>query len=260
MKRPSLFLILMISLLCSCSKEEATEYERTQTLFLDSVGGDISAQQWWRTAVKLKVNVTTNDPVRIWLLCAQESQTYLCDYKELDSSGSIYMTAPQGLGNTFTLVYQYKKKVYTQSITLSGKTEEVISLNTTSRARRTRADSPPASLCGSSIRGDAKYFQFDDAQLEDYFLMMNLSNNNVDAKIQGLNCNYELKSHGPFYITWVNGYEAEQRSRILGYYYHSPHTYDDMKYVDLSETHKWDYIDGLSKVQYQIDMNDVVDG
>jgi hypothetical protein len=90
---------------------------------------------------------------------------------------------------------------------------------------------------------------------------MDLCVKNVDAKtVLGLNCNYELESNGPFYITWVNGFEADQRSHILGYYYHSPTTYEDIVYVDLSETHKWDYIDGLSKVQYQISKEDRIDG
>lgn len=265
MKHFPLSLFFIITLFYSCSTEEATERDRTYSEFIDSLGGNISSQQWWRTAVKLTVNVTTDEPITLWLLSTQNNMTMLCDYKELASSGTATMTAPQGQDNTLNLTYKYKKKLYSETIVLSGKPEELVyvnTANTTRAASRTasRAASPPESLCGSSIRGDAKYYQFDKVQLEDYLSMMNLSNNNVDAKQQGLNCNYELESHGPFYITWVNGYEAEQRSRILGFYYHSPYTYDDIKYVDLSETHKWDYIDGLSKVQYQIDINDEVDG
>ena len=263
MKHFHLLFISIATLLCACSSEEATERERTYSVFIDSVGGNISAQQWWRTAVRLNVNVTTDEPVTLWLICSQNNMDILCDYKELAKSGTAIMTAPQGLDNTLTLTYKYKKKLYSQEIVLTGKPEELVNVNTTKSTRaaaRTRADAPPESLCGSSIAGNAQYFQFNSVQLEDYLSMMNLSNNNVDAKQQGLNCNYELESRGPFYITWVNGYEAEQRSRILGYYYHSPHTYEDIVYVDLSETHKWDYIDGLSKVQYQIDFKDEVDG
>ena len=261
MKYIPLSLLFVISLFCGCNTEEATQYERTNAMFADSVGGAISAQQWWRTAVTLTVNVTTDEPVKMWLLLTLNGNTILCDYKELSTSGTVTMTAPQGKGNTFNLSYEYKKKIYTQNIVLSGKTEELVYLKTTSTTRAiTKRASQPASLCGNSIRDDAKYYQFTSEQMKDYFAMMNYSKNNVDAKVQGLNCNYELESNGPFYITWVNGYEAEQRSRILGYYYHSPTTYDDMVYVDLSETHKWDYIDGLSKVQYQIDMDDEVDG
>jgi len=205
--------IALFLLSVSCSTEDATEIERTNAAFLDSLGGNVSAQQMWRTAVRLNINVKTDEPIKMWLLVSQNSQTLLCDYKEVKASGKVVMTAPQGQGEALTLKYLYKNKVSSQSITLSGKREETISLNTASasNARVTRSATYPESLCGSSISGNAEYYQFTSGQLEDYFKMMDLSMNNKDAKQQGLNCNYELESNGPFYITWVNGYEAEQR-------------------------------------------------
>lgn len=262
MKYLPLSLVIGFFLLCSCSTEEASERERTYAEFIDSLGSEISSHQWWRTAVSLKINVTTDAPVQIRLLATQPYNWVLYDYKEVTSSGSVIMTAPQGQTDKFYLNCIYKNKLVSHIITLSGKSEESINLDFTGRNNRSGVrHAPPASLCGSSINGDAKYYQFNQNQLADFYAMMDLSVNNVDAKNRlGLNCNYELESNGPFYITWVNGFEAEQRSRILGYYYHSPTSYEDIIYVDLSETHKWDYIDGLAKVQYQISKEDIVDG
>ena len=262
MKYLSLSIVIGFFLLCSCSTEEISEHERTNAEFLDSLGSEISSHQWWRTAVSLKINVTTDAPVQIRLLSTQPYNWVLYDYKEVTSSGSVVMTAPQGQADKFYLNCIYKNKLESHIVTLSGKSEESINLDFTGRINRSvTRNAPPASLCGSSINGDAKYYQFNHNQLADFYAMMDLSVNNVDAKNRlGLNCNYELESNGPFYITWVNGFEAEQRSRILGYYYHSPTTYEDIIYVDLSETHKWDYIDGLAKVQYQISKEDIVDG
>jgi hypothetical protein len=262
MKYLSLSLVIGIFLLCSCSTEEASEHERTYAAFLDSLGSGISPVQWWRTSVSLKINVTTNDPVQIRLLSSGTDYWVLYDYKEVSASGSVVMTVPQGQGEKFYLDCICKNRHESHIITLTGKSEETINLDFTAKHNSTRsATTPPTSLCGNSIIGDAQYYQFSDNQLADFDAMMDLSVNNVDAKnVLGLNCNYELESNGPFYITWVNGYEAEQRSRILGYYYHSPTTYEDIVYVDLSETHKWDYIDGLAKVQYQIGIEDRVDG
>ena len=264
MKYLSLSLVIGIMLLCSCSKEETMERERTYAEFLDSLGSEVSHLQWWRTAVSLKINVKTDEPVKMWLTILQNGKFYLCDYREVANSMTVTMTAPQGQGQPY-LNYIYKGKKYSQTITLSGKPEEIISVNvngSSQKARSTRANgTPPASLCGNSIQGNAEYYQFTNTQMNDFFAMMDLVKNNLDAKyVLGLNCNYELESNGPFYITWANGYEAEQRSRILGYYYHSSNTYDDIVYVDLSETHKWDYIDGLSKVQYQFGEDVRVDG
>lgn len=257
-----LFFFTFILLQFGCSTEEATELDRVQADFLDSLGGEVSGQQWWRTAVTLKINVTTDDTVKLMLTGTQNGRTYLYDYKVLTSTGSITMTAPQGQGDLLYLSYIYKNKLTKEQLTLTGKPEEMLSVNTITKKSVpmvSRAMTP--SLSGSSIGGNAEYYQFTDKQLEDFFIMMSTNVEKVDAKnVLGLNCNYELESNGPFYITWVTGNEAEQRSHILGYFYHSPHTYSDIVYVDLSETHKWDYIDGLSKVQYQINRTEKVDG
>ena len=258
-------LLLALTLLMACSTEEASHQERTRVQFLDSLGTTISAQQWWRTAVLIRVSVTTDAPAVLLLQSTGSSITRLYDYKEVRGSGMVYMTAPQGQGNTLNLVCTSNGKSTVKEITLSGKPEEVVSIEAPSQSRslditRGRFNAPPPSLCGNSIRGNAQYYQFTDEQIEDFYSMMDISKSNQDAKVLELNTNYELKSHGPFSITWVNGYEGAQDSRILGYYYHSPNTWDDIIYVDLSETHKWDYIDGLAKVQYQINHDDEIDG
>ncbi len=254
------FVGLFTLMFLGCSPEEASEYERLSQKFTDSLGVNISTLQWWRTTVTLRINVTTDKPVTLMLMSFGDGGTILYDYKEVESSRTVTMTAPQGQGNTLNLAYLYKNKLYNKEIILNGATEEVITLNTTTSKKVAKRANHAASLSGSSIAGDAQYYQFTESQLEDYFKMMDFSKTNTDAKVLGLNCNYELESNGPFYITWVNGYEAEQRSRILGYYYHSPDTWKDITYVDLSETHKWDYIDDLAKVQYQISIYDAVDG
>ena len=96
MKYLSFPLLFLILLSYSCSTEEATEYERTNAEFLDSLGGDVSSLQWWRTAVTLKINVTTDAPVTLMLLSSQSNRKVLYDYKEVATSCVVTMTAPQG--------------------------------------------------------------------------------------------------------------------------------------------------------------------
>ena len=103
--------IFVLILQFSCSTEEATELERVNAEFLDSLGGNVSAQQWWRTAVTLKINVTTDDSVILGLLGKQNGRTYLYDYKELATSGTVTMTAPQGQGDKLYLNCLYKNKL-----------------------------------------------------------------------------------------------------------------------------------------------------
>ena len=257
-----LWIIAAIIALSACTGDEVSHYDRTNAEFLDSLGGEISETHWWRTAVKIDVYVTTDDPVKLLLLSAEGSRKVLYDYKELSKSGAVAMTAPQGQGNTLYLRYICNNKQKTESITLTGKSVESVYIDTGARQQTmTRVNNPPASLCGYSIEGDARYYQFTDGQLRNFFAWMSTNEERVDAKlVDGQICNYELESNGPFYITWVTGNEADQRSHILGYYYHSATTYNDIVYVDMSETHKWDYIDGMAKVQYQISRDERIVG
>ena len=266
MKHIVFHLVLALLLLSSCNKEEATELERTTVGFLNSLGGDISSQQKWQTVVTIKVNVQTNDLVKLWLL-SSENESVFYDYKEVKSSGTVLMTAPQGQVDKVYLAYTCNNLTTMKEIPLTGKLEEIVSIEIKKKNSMPKyAPEPTSSLAGNSIIGKkdprlrAQYYEFEMGQLYEFFSMMNISSINSDAKEIGLNCNYELISNGPFTITWVNGYKSEQRSRILGYYYHSPGTYTDIQYVDLSETHKWDYIDGLAKVQYKFNNDHVIDG
>ena len=260
------FVVLMGLTGCG-SNEEYSEYERVEASFLNRLEGNISPLQWWKTAVTLKVNVVTESPVKIWLASAATGGI-LYDYKEVTSSGLIEMTAPQGQGNTIYLITVCNRRESTQAITLSGKQEEVIQLNTLTATRShevvnntdvaTTRSAKSSVLYGESVAGNAGHYQFTDEQMPccmDIIAIIDI--NGTDAEKLGLNCDYELESNGPFYITWLSGFAADNKSRILGYYWHSPGTYSDIKYVDLSETHKYDYIDGLAKVQYQISHDDL---
>jgi len=262
-------LYIVACLFCSCSREEASEYERTLGGFIDDLGTEISPQQWWETAVNIRVNVVTDTPIRMWLL-STEDQATLYDYKEISNSGTVMMTAPQGEGSKCNLVYMYDNEVASQEVVLTGAREEIASIEVKKKQKQNRSPKrvvePAGSLNGHSVIGRteprlrAEYYEFEMGQLLDFFHMMNISKISTNAKDLGLNVNYELISNGPFTITWVNGYEADQKSHILGYYYHTPGTYSDIQYVDLSETHKWDYIDGLAKVQYKLNKDVTIDG
>ena len=68
-------LLLALTLLMACSTEEASHQERTRVQFLDSLGTTISAQQWWRTAVLIRVSVTTDAPAVLRVAASRASMT-----------------------------------------------------------------------------------------------------------------------------------------------------------------------------------------
>ena len=247
-----------------CGSEEGyTAYERTEASFLAQLNGEISSLQWWRTAVTLQVKVTTDAPVKMWLMSSPNGGM-LYDYKVISENGTVTLTAPQGLGTTLYLVSECRRQLASQVVLLSGKTEETLSLNTLAQSRAcmeegaeetvTRATADRSSLYGYSVIGSGTYYQFNREQLADFYDMMEkMVKESANAKIEmGLNCDYELESNGPFTITWAAGNCASRTEHVLGYYYHSPGTYEDIKYVDISETEVYDYIDGIAKVQYQV--------
>lgn len=257
-------------LLTGCTPDDSTtEYEHTEAYFLEELGCQIGMTQMWETSVTIQVNVDANAPTRLWLTSAPKNGL-LYDYKEVRSSGIVTMTAPQGQGTTIYLNTLCRNKLKYQPITLSGNSVETVNLNPQKSAPALPLTEPipltershPASLCGSSINGNAEYFTFNNSQLQSYRTMMiNLENGGDYVSIlDGASDDYELESNGPFHVIWASGWEASQATHILGYYFHSPGTYEDIVYVDISETHEWDYIDGLSKLQYQIDFNDQVAG
>lgn len=262
--------------LTSCSSDSYTELERTKDAFLKQLGGDISQLQWWRTAVTLNVKVKTEAPTKLWLMSGKDKGT-LYDYKELSAAGSVQMVAPQGQGNTLYLVSVCDHQKDITPITLTGKMVEGVNLIITLPPTQDRNEvfvPQPASnqakmqalskettdkvgvatlLKGSSIKGNAFQNEFSKNQVsEALYILGNAYKEFISAKSLGANCDYELKSNGEFNITWFAGNSQSSESHILGYYYHTPGTYKDIQYVDLSETDIYDYIDNMPKVQYKV--------
>lgn len=265
------FVFLFLS---SCSQNESvSEYDIVKSTFFDNMNGDISDMQFWKTSVTLNVDVQTKSPVKLWLLSNTSGGGTLYDFAETSASGSVCLTAPQGVGNTLYIVTECEKEIRATTVVLSGRGGETIVLDMEkvnaaegglgllqendvemlSRKQVRLNVSTAASLYGQSILGNAQYYEFTAQQMQDYYSMMNLMvRESVTAKENGLNVDYELESNGPFNITWIAGNCTSNTPHVLGYYYHTPGTYADIKYVDICETEIYDYIDGLAKVQYKI--------
>lgn len=265
----------------SCSPEIGySEFERTEAAFLENLDGKVSPTQWWKTSVTLNVNVKTSSPVQIWVMSEIYGGT-LFDYKEVTESGTVKLSAPQGKGLEVYLVSVCNRDKSYQTVTLSGKNEEYVDLiltnafptpnnskayipsftddRVTANSIEDEPDPVAKSLWGNSVKGNGTLLELTAEQTQNYFSMMDLlSRESQNAKTgMGLNVDYELESKGPFHITWIAGNCQSGTSHVLGYYYHSPGTYKDIKYVDLCETEIYDVIDGYAKVQYQVNQNAV---
>lgn len=275
MKKYILWSALGLALtLASCTSEEFSEQERTAFAFTEKLKGEVSPVQLWKTTVDVIVNVKTDKPTKFYLYTTVNGKNLLIDYKETSSSGMLHMTAPQGCVTPIMLAYIYNNETKDEQLlpafdkSTCNVAVDLLSDSSPSYVRSGAQEMPgmrqvpvDQSLWGNSrtsLRNPpvyAKYHTLSDypEDMQDCASLMEFFTDDkekVDAKARGLNVNYELKSNGKFSITWLAGFEGNVDEYILGYYYHSPGTYKDCKFVDLSDTHKYDYIDGLAKVQY----------
>lgn len=261
------FALAALFAMASCSSDGYSEFERVKAAFEASLDGEISDGQMWRTAVKLNVRVVSDATTQLWLMSDSDEGT-LYDYREAAANSTTTMVAPQGQGNTLYLVAISGMEKIVTTVNLTGKTVEniVVSFQESASANvpsylapkasgsfSLLAKAPYNSLYGKSILGNSVQHQLTDEQKSEGFHMLETSYIEfVPAKELGLNCNYELESNGDFDITWYAGNCLSSTPHVLGYYYHSPGTYDDITYVDISETEIYDYIDGKAKVQYKV--------
>lgn len=268
MYRP-LLLIATTMLILACSRESFSEYERTSVGFQVTIGGEIDPTHLWRAAADVHVTVKSPDSTTVRAYITQGERLYLADMKTAAPNGTVTLAVPQGFDNTVKLTANTNQKSATQSLELTGALEyrttiDLESGNAYNSTARHQAYAPmmaqdngahkalinPA-FNGPSILGNGYYTEWD---VQDW-ININLLAKGVTnpADISGEIVNYELLSHGPFQISFIGGYKGYMSSHILGYYYHSANTYDDITFVDIADTHHYSYLDGMCMVQYQLD-------
>ena len=258
-----IYLALMASALAlaSCSDDkELSSIERTHTTFENLLGGSYSSMQWWQTAIKLKVSVTTQDTAGVYAYFVGEENGILFDYKHVTKDSTFYMTVPQTSNMRVVLMARADKNMVTKEVILTGKPEQTVDFDITQLKGNTTAPSPVApmtrtgqSLYGTDIMRNIGYVEVNREGID---IVTQYTKEGLDIEKNGLNGNYELISQGPFKVTMYYGFTGQYKSRILGYYRHSPGTYQDLELVDMVDTHAYDYINGEAKLQYQLDGTD----
>ena len=258
--KKNIYLALMAGTLTlvSCSNDkEMSAVERTHTSFENLVGGAYSPMQWWRTAVKMKVSATTQDTADVYAFFVGEESGTLFDYKRVTKDSTFCMTVPQTHETRVVLMAKTRTNTVTKEIILTGNPEQTVDFDISQlkeNTTETRAFSPSTrtgqSLYGTDILRNIGYTEVNREGID---IVTQYTTEGMDIEKRGLNGNYELISQGPFKVTMFYGFTGCYYSRILGYYRHSPGTYQDLELVDMVDTHAYDYINGKAKLQYQLD-------
>lgn len=251
------------TLLAGCAdKDEMTALSLTEASFQEMLGTPQSPMQWWRTAVQLKVDIKVQEPTTVAVYSTSSESNLLCDYKSVTQDSTFVMTLPQTGNQEFTLIAQEKTRQFSQEIKLTGVSLQTVKIDMAKQAvdndaaeAATRSYKVPATRADASLYGTdiQKNIGYTEVNREGIETVMHYVEEGMDVEAKGLNTNYELISRGPFNITMYYGFTGMQQQRILGYYRHSPGTYEDLEFVDLADTHTYDYYDGLAKLQYQLD-------
>lgn len=266
-------MLALALLTASCTMDGYSEYERTSVGFMVSIGGEIDPSHLWRAAAEVSVTVKSPDSTTVRAYVNHGNDLYLADMKKAGPNGTVSLTVPQGFENAVRLSITDGKKSQTQTINLTGALTYSTTIDIDAEkdlySQKRNANAPafkapcvgpskagynPA-FNGPSIMGNSYYTEWD---VQDWLNVALLAGPCIDpSTIPGEIVDYELTSNGPFQITFMCGYKGYTDSHILGYYYHSPGTYEDITFVDIADTHKYFYLDGKCMVQYQLDSIDI---
>lgn len=245
---------LVIGGIASCDDEAyQTEYARTKAAFLEAIEGKIGSSQGWRTAVTLHVNLRNSEKAVISAFSMGDEEMALYDQDVLSGEGTVRLTIPQSAHREVLVMVESGSQTVEESIQLTGALTEAVTLDLKAKtALRQATANPSSSIYGTDIQPNVGYTEIDRLAIE---TVEQYTHEGMDPTERGLIDNYELISNGPFYVTMYYGYTGTYAPRILGYYRHSKGTYKDLEFVDLVDTHSYDYIDGKAKLQYQLDGN-----
>ena len=236
----------------ACNGDDELNYHQSVTEIYEGFlgGGLVDTFQYWKTAVTLQVNVKTTKTSEVIAYVLDSEEYLLCDRKAIDSDGTVRLTIPQGISSSILLVGNNGSNRITRTIVLTGKPVQEVDLIFPTPITAPNVLRVSSALNGTDIQPNLGYSVLSPEGLE---TMLKHVKEGIDAAELGSNVNYELVSNGPFDVSFIYGFTGAYKPRILGYYRHSPGTYADLEFVDLLDTHSYDYINGVCKIQYQLD-------
>lgn len=273
------FLLLSLGL-TSCNEETYSELDRVKTGFLERIQGQIDSSHLWRTAVKVKVKITSDRPVTVSSQVVVDGKKVITDCKSLLSGGGeITLTAPQGLGEQVTISSTNGTKTVSHRLTLNGSLVQTVSIDMESGI--TRATSAPLEepVVPASVKAPSKvaekdewgnhhapnpvlwgnsYLRPEDTPLyytnwpvDTWRYVCCFADESTDPSTLDETVNFELVSKGPFYVTLFSGRHSGVTAATWGYYYYSDDSFADYQEVDLCDIHLYDYLDGKPIIQYK---------
>lgn len=233
----------------------------------------VDPKQTWMTSETVQLDISIEEEADITAQTIMNENVTILGQKHLKGSGVMFVDVPQGIGNSFGLVYDngVSPKQYRQ-INLVGDQEKIIDVKFQSDTN-TRGDAPAiqkantraataSSLYGKSILPDCGYLNFGPwgwGDVQTALVEAKNAKDNTTALIDyeiktgALVAGGEYTADDDILLSFLYGHTGQTAARTLGYYYRSADTFSDIEFHDIAEVLTLDYYDGKAKVQYQLD-------
>lgn len=242
----------------SCSTDGwLSSLERSTADFANQAGGAIDPEHLYMTGVQVTLNVQVPEAGSIRAIAFYDEQAYVFHEIHVTSDTTFSIVVPQGFDTRFQLVFNDLVNVVNREIVLTGELQQTydVSFRKQSAApHRLMQDEDPEknSLTNSTVKNSLDgqiYYSYFSGDV--WKMVSEELPERVDVALSGHVTNYEFYNPQRISLSLVIGNNGGSVRRVLGYYYHTPGTYDDITFCDIAEVNYHNYVDGLRTVQFK---------
>lgn len=250
---------VLLLLIASCETEAwQNSLERNTASFANQAGGKVDPDHLYMTGVQVTLHAQVPDDGWVRAIVFRNQKAYLC-HEIYVSSGDTTFTfvAPQGFERDMQLVFSSPLLVTYRDLQLTGSTTQECSVSfhkTVEAPQRLMLDDydEKNSLTNASVKNSLNrtpYYSYFSGEV--WKVINQELPERVDAMLAGHVTNFEFYNPQSLSLSLVMGNNSGTIKRTLGYYYHSPGTYEDITFCDIAEVNYHNYVDGLRTVQYK---------
>lgn len=237
--------------------------DRNTAAFTDQAGGKMDPDHLYMTGVQVKLTIHIPDAGSLRAIAIHNQEAYLFHEIYVTSDTTFTMVAPQGFDSRIHLVFNDITRVINREIYLTGNLQEEYEVTFSPSA-----EAPRRMLMDDEDEKNNLYNLSDQANLTgkptysffsgDVWKMVSEKlPEGLDAMYSGYVTNYEFYNPQAVSLALVMGNNSGTVKRVLGYYYHSPGTYEDITFCDVAEVNYHNYVDGLRTVKFKRKGSDI---
>lgn len=257
--------LLVITLLfMGCNNEPwLNNREQNEVNFSSQAGGAIDSTQFFVTAVLLNVHATIPFSGELYAAVHLNNTPYICYHAHVTSDTTFQLTVPQGYDPYVTFMIDDGYEICYSTVGLNG------ALNQDADVQLIPENKPLAPTRAPEVQVPYRLAE-DTSDKNDRYNPSSMAAKNIgyfyfpgnlwrrlddilpdrqDPELWDHVVNFEYRTSQTVELSMLMGNNGGTTKRILGYYYHSPGTYEDFTMKDIAEVNYHNYIDSVPKAQ-----------